>query len=82
MFFVNQYIMTKQTDGTQKLTKAAYDRDTLYKAQAEFHRRQGNAMAASDTVSTLALIIDDDGAVHMSDKCVKPAEQAEPATEA
>ena len=74
MFFVNQYIMAKQADGTQKLTKAAYDRDTLYKAQAEFHRRQGNAMDASDTIWTLCMIIDEDGAVHASEKAVKPAE--------
>lgn len=66
--------MSKQDDGTQKLTKAAYDRDNLYKAQAEFHRRQGEAMNASTTVWTMAMIIGDDGAVYMSDKAVKPAE--------
>lgn len=78
MFYINQYI--KKTDGTT--TKAAYERETLYDAKAEFYRRQGQAMSATDTVSTLCLIIDEDGAVHMSDKCVKPAETAEPTTEA
>lgn len=78
MFYINQYI--KKTDGTT--TKAAYERETLYDAKAEFFRRQGNAMTASDTVSTLALIIDDMGAVHMSDNSVKPAKPAEPTTEA
>lgn len=71
MYFVNQYI--KKTDTT--ITKAAYDKTTLYDAKAEFFRRQGQAMAASDTVWTMALIIDEDGAVHMSDKCVKPIEE-------
>ena len=78
MYYINQYI--RKTDGTT--TKAAYEKETIYDAKAEFYRRQGNAMSASDTVWTMALIIDEDGAVHMSDKCVKPAEQAEPATEA
>ena len=78
MFYINQYI--KKTDGTT--TKAAYERETLYDAKAEFYRRQGNAMAASDTASTLALIIDEDGAVHMSDKCVKPVTEPETNTEA
>ena len=71
MFYINQYI--RKADGTT--TKAAYEKETIYDAKAEFYRRQGNAMAASDTVSTLALIIDEDGAVHMSDKCVKPVEE-------
>ena len=74
MFFVNQYIMSKQDDGTQKLTKAAYDRDNLYKAQAEFHRRQGDAMNAKDTIWTLCMIVGEDGAVYASEKAVKPAE--------
>ena len=78
MFYINQYI--RKTDGTT--TKAAYEKETIYDAKAEFYKRQGNAMSASDTVWTMALIIDEDGAVHMSDKCVKPAEQEEPATEA
>lgn len=78
MFYINQYI--KKTDGTT--TKAAYDRETLYDAKAEFYRRQGNAMTASDTVSTLALIIDEEGAVYMSDKCVKPVTEPETTTEA
>lgn len=78
MFYINQYI--KNTDGTT--TKAAYERETLYYAKAEFYRRQSSAMTASDTVWTMALIIDDNGAVYMSDKCVKPVEQAEPGTEA
>lgn len=78
MYYINQYI--RKTDNTT--TKAAYEKETIYDAKAEFYRRQGNAMSASDTVWTMALIIDEDGAVHMSDKCVKPAEQAEPATEA
>lgn len=74
MFFVNQYIMAKQTDGTQKLTKAAYDRESLYEAQAEFHKRQGDAMKAASTIWTLCMILDDNGAVHASEKAVKPAE--------
>lgn len=78
MFYINQYI--KKTDGTT--TKAAYERETLYDAKAEFFRRQGTAMTASDTVSTLALIIDDMGAVHMSDNSVKPVKTTEPITEA
>lgn len=78
MFYINQYI--KKTDGTT--TKAAYERKTLYDAQAEYHRRQGNAMAASDTVSTLCMIIDDNGAVYASEKAVKPVEPTEPTTEA
>ena len=78
MFYINQYI--KKTDGTT--TKAAYERETLYDAKAEFFRRQGNAMTASDTLSTLAIIIDDMGAVHMSDNSVKPAKPAETPTEA
>lgn len=75
MFYINQYI--KKTDGTT--TKAAYEKETIYDAKAEFYRRQGNAMSASDTTWTMALIIDEDGAVHMSDKCVKPV--AEPVEE-
>ena len=74
MFYINQYI--RKTDGTT--SKAAYEKETIYDAKAEFYRRQGNAMSASDTVSTLALIIDEDGAVHMSDKCVKPLEEEQP----
>ena len=77
MFYINQYI--KKTDGTT--TKAAYERETLYDAQAEYHRRQGNAMAASDTVSTLCMIIDEDGAVHASEKAVKPITEPETTTE-
>ena len=46
MFYINQYI--KKTDGTT--TKAAYEKETIYDAKAEFYRRQGNAMSASDTV--------------------------------
>lgn len=76
MFFVNQYTM----DTTGKLTKAAYDKATLYDAKAEFFKRQGAAMAASSTVWTLCTIMDEDGAIHMTDKCVKP--EAEPETEA
>lgn len=75
MFFINQYIV----DNTGKLTKAAYDRETMYEAQAEFHKRQGNAMASSTTVSTLCMIIDENGAVYASEKAVKPA--VEPAAE-
>lgn len=77
MFFINQYI--KKTDGT--LTKAAYDRDNLFAAKAEFFRRQGEAMASATTVWTVAMIIDEDGAVHMSDKAVKPVEEPEPEVE-
>lgn len=73
MFFVNQYIMDK--NGT--LTKAAYDKETMYDAKAEFFRRQGNAMASSTTAWTLCTIMDEDGAIHMTDKCVKPAETEE-----
>lgn len=80
MYFINQYIMKKQDDGTTKLTKAAYDRETLYDAQAEYHRRQGDAMKASDTVYTLCMIIDDNGAVYTSEKAVKPVEPTEPET--
>ena len=72
MYYINQYI--RKTDGTT--TKAAYEKETIYDAKAEFYRRQGNAMSASDTVWTMALIIDEDGAVHMSDKCVKPVAEA------
>lgn len=72
MFYINQYI--RKQDGTT--TKAAYEKETIYDAKAEFYRRQGNAMSASDTVWTMALIIDEDGAVHMSDKCVKPVAEA------
>ena len=75
MYYINQYI--RKTDGTT--TKAAYERETIYDAKAEFYRRQGNAMSASDTVWTMALMIDEDGAVHMSDKAIKPVE--EPAEE-
>lgn len=71
MFYINQYI--RKADNTT--TKAAYEKETIYDAKAEFYRRQGNAMSASDTVWTMALIIDEDGAVHMSDKCVKPVEE-------
>ena len=71
MFYINQYI--RKQDGTT--TKAAYEKETIYDAKAEFYRRQGQAMSASDTVWTMALIIDEDGAVHMSDKCVKPVEE-------
>lgn len=70
MFFINQYIMN--TSGT--LTKAAYDRDTLYAAKAEFFRRQGDAINSSSTAWTLCVIMDEEGAVHMSDKTVKPVE--------
>ena len=70
MFFINQYI--KKTDGT--LTKAAYDRDDLFAAKAEFFRRQGEAMNSSTTAWTLCVIMDEDGAVYMSDKAVKPVE--------
>lgn len=79
MFFINQYIMSKQDDGTQKLTKAAYDRASLYEAQAEFHKRQGDAMKDASTIWTLCMILDEDGAIHASEKAVKPAE---PETEA
>lgn len=75
MFYINQYI--KKTDGTT--TKAAYERETLYDAQAEYHRRQGNAMNAKDTIWTLCMIVGEDGAVYASEKAVKPAE---PETEA
>lgn len=75
MFYINQYI--RKTDGTT--TKAAYEKETIYDAKAEFYKRQGGAMSASDTVWTMALIIDEDGAVHMSDKCVKPIEEPEEA---
>lgn len=75
MFYINQYI--RKTDGTT--TKAAYEKETIYDAKAEFYKRQGNAMSASDTVWTMALIIDEDGAMHMSDKCVKPIEKPEEA---
>lgn len=78
MFYINQYI--KKTDGTT--TKAAYERETLYDAQAEYHRRQGDAMKASDTVSTLCMIIDDNGAVYASEKAVKPVTEPETTTEA
>lgn len=78
MYFINQYIMKKQDDGTTKLTKAAYDRETLYDAQAEYHRRQGDAMKASDTVYTLCMIIDDSGAVYASEKAVKPVAEEQP----
>ena len=71
MFYINQYI--RKTDNTT--TKAAYEKETIYDAKAEFYRRQGNAMSASDTVWTMCLIIDEDGAVHMSDKCVKHVEE-------
>lgn len=71
MYYINQYI--KKQDGTT--TKAAYEKETIYDAKAEFYRRQGNAMSASDTVWAMCLIIDEDGAVHMSDKCVKPIEE-------
>ena len=71
MYYINQYI--RKTDGTT--TKAAYERETIYDAKAEFYRRQGNAMSASDTVWTMALMIDEDGAVHMSDKAIKPVEE-------
>lgn len=71
MYYINQYI--RKTDGTT--TKAAYEKETIYDAKAEFYRRQGNAMSASDTVWTMCIIIDEDGAVHMSDKCVKPIEE-------
>ena len=64
MFYINQYI--RKTDGTT--TKAAYEKETIYDAKAEFYRRQGNAMSASDTVWTMALIIDEDGAVHRSEE--------------
>ena len=70
MYFINQYIMN--TSGT--LTKAAYDRDTLYAAKAEFFRRQGDAINSSSTAWTMAMIIDEGGAVHMHDKTVKPVE--------
>lgn len=70
MFFINQYIMNKA--GT--LTKAAYDRDDLFAAKAEFFRRQGEAMNSSTTAWTLCVIMDEDGAVYMSDKAVKPVE--------
>lgn len=75
MFFINQYI--KKTDGT--LTKAAYDRDDLFAAKAEFFRRQGEAMNSSTTAWTMCLIIGEDGAVYMSDKAVKPAAAPEEA---
>lgn len=75
MFFINQY--TKKTDGT--LVKAAYDKTDLFSAKAEFFRRQGEAMNASTTAWTLCVLMDEDGAVHMSDKCVKP--EAEPEAE-
>ena len=74
MFFINQYIM----DNTDKLTKAAYDRETLYDAKAEFYRRQSQAMTAADTVWSLCVIMDENGAVYMSDKCVKPVEPEVP----
>lgn len=73
MFFINQYI--KKTDGT--ITKAAYDRDNLFAAKAEFFRRQGEAMNASTTVWTLCIIMDEEGAVYMADKAVKPVAEPE-----
>ena len=73
MFFINQY--TKKTDGT--LVKAAYDKTDLYAAKAEFFRRQGEAMASSTTAWTLCVLMDEDGAVYMSDKAIKPAEEPE-----
>ncbi len=73
MFFINQYIMTKA--GT--ITKAAYDKPDLFSAKAEFFRRQGEAMASSTTAWTLCVLMDEDGAVYMSDKAVKPAEEPE-----
>lgn len=73
MFFINQYIMSK----TGTLTKAAYDRGDLFAAKAEFFRRQGEAMNSSSTAWTLCIIMDENGAVYMSDKAVKPVGEPE-----
>lgn len=75
MFFINQYIMSK----TGTITKAAYDKADLFSAKAEFFRRQGEAMNASTTAWTLCVLMDEDGAVYMSDKAVKPEEEPEEA---
>ena len=74
MFFINHYV--KDTSG--KITKAVYERETLYDAKAEFYRRQSQAMAAADTVWTLCVIMDENGAVYMTDKSVKPVEPEVP----
>lgn len=78
MYFINQYI--KKTDNT--ITKAVYDRDDYYAAEAEWCRRHGEGMNASTTVWVLTTLTDELGATYYNKRSDKPVEQAEPTTEA
>lgn len=65
-------------DDTGKLTKAAYDRETMYEADAEYFRRHGEAMNKSTTVWVLTTEMNDNGAIFASKKSVKPVEPEVP----
>jgi len=82
MFYVLEVTQTKQADGTVKTEKGVYSYETEAKAIANFHKKMGAWSDKDECVSQLCMVIGDDGAVYRSEKYVKPAEQAEPATEA
>lgn len=67
---------------TDKVTPAVGKFDTQNEAVQSFHQRLSTQMKNSACLSELVMVIGDDGAVYRSEKYVKPAEQAEPATEA
>ena len=82
MFYVLEVTQTKQADGTVKTEKGVYSYETKAQAVQSFHSRIGGQMKQDACISELVMVIGDDGAVYRSEKYVKTAEQAEPATEA
>lgn len=61
---------------TDKAAKAVYQYDTLDEAKANYHTKMGNQMKSAACKDELCVIIDSNGAVHVSDHYVKPVEPA------
>jgi len=61
---------------TDKPNAAVYKYDTLEAAKANYHTKIGNQMKSAACKDELCVIIDSNGAVHVSDHYEKPIEPA------
>lgn len=70
MFFHFETVTT--ADGT---TQTVYQHPTMEEAVSAFHYTLYYQMQNNACLSALAMVFDDNGAVHKSEKYVKPAEE-------
>lgn len=59
------FVTKNQNDGTTK--KSVYEFDSLNEAKASFHKSLGVDMANKDLLGGMAIVINSDGGVHMSE---------------